>query len=89
MLSTDAQALCISGNIPHNAVPSPLEALYLSINTEGNSQESTTSTKGGHYSSNMNEQIQCYEYNLKLLNGNSNIRNKISIAVDEDDYDVK
>jgi len=57
VLSTDAQALRISGNTPHNAVPSPLDALYLSINTEGNSQESTTSTKGGHYSGNMNEQI--------------------------------
>lgn len=33
--------------------------------------------------------VNVYEYNLKLLNGNSNIGNKISIAADEDDYDVK
>lgn len=47
-LSTDAHALRISGNIPHNEFPSPPAALYLSISTRGNSQVSTTSTKGGH-----------------------------------------
>ena len=49
VLSTEAQALRISGNIPHNAVPSPPAALYFSTNTGGNSQVSNTSTKGGHY----------------------------------------
>ena len=55
-LSTEAHALRISGNIPHKAVPSPPAALYLSISTGGNSQVSTTSTKGGH----------CNEFNPTL-----------------------
>ena len=48
-MSTDAQAIRISGSIPHKAVPSPPAALYLSMSTGGNSQVSTTSTRGGHY----------------------------------------
>lgn len=47
-LSTDAHARRISGNTPHNAVPSPPAALYLSMSTGGSSQVSNTSTNGGH-----------------------------------------
>lgn len=49
VLSTEAQALRISGKTPHKAVPSPPAALYFSTSTGGNSQVSKTSTKGGHY----------------------------------------